>query len=387
MPARRTFPLELLGTAAVAALVLKSALRALHLQWDFRVYLAAARAALLGLDPYRVESLARVSARPVTLPFLYPPIALVPFTLLARLPEPVALAAWMGVKLVLLAGLVVLWKRVFVPGASWLLVAAVAVLGSNGAALWDLRAGNVALVEAFLVWSALAFWVRGRRGAFAALVVLAALFKLAPAAFLLLLLVPAGGQRPRPDLFVPSLVLLAALTFGPLAFLGWRGFLGRLGGDFPVGEANPSALALLVSYLRAPGETGVPRLALLLWSAFALGLLSLSWGGLRRLWRAQDPCAWAIAAVALDLLLSPRPMAYGFVLGGGALVALIRYIAPGALARAGLAAIAVAQGILGALQQPWTGTLLVHAPFLLLLALWLLARFAPRCGEMQDARA
>jgi hypothetical protein len=109
--------------------------------------------------------------------------------------------------------------------------------------------------------------------------------------------------------------------------------------------------------------------------------------GLIALWRKADPCAWTIAAVALDLLLSPRPMAYGFVLGGGAVVALIRHVAPGAMTRAGLVAIAVAQGVLWAFQQPWTGTIAAHAPFLVLLALWLLALAAPRPGSLQDAPA
>jgi alpha-1,2-mannosyltransferase len=377
-----------LGTLAVAAYVARVAWRAARLQWDFKVYLEAAHAAAQGLDPYRVENLVAVSGRPVSLPFLYPPVALLPFLALARLPEPAALALWMGLKVLLLAGLVVLWKRVFVPRASWFLVALVAVFGSNGAALWDLRSGNVALVEAALIWSALAFWVRGRRGAFAALVVLAALFKLAPAAFLLLLLVPAGGQRPRPGLWALALGALGLLAFAPLLVgpaSGWRGFLGGLGGDFPVGEANPSALALFVTFLRAPGESGVPRGAFVLWAAFVVALLIASLGGLRRLWRAQDPCAWAIAAVALDLLVSPRPMAYGFALGGGALAGLILHVAPGALARWGLAAIATAQGILWSLQQPWAGTLAVHAPFLVLLALWLLARFAPADRRLQAA--
>jgi alpha-1,2-mannosyltransferase len=377
-----------LGTLAVAAYVARVAWRAARLQWDFKVYLEAAHAAAQGLDPYRVENLVAVSGRPVSLPFLYPPVALLPFLALARLPETAALALWMGLKILLLAGLVVLWKRVFVPRASWFLVALVTVFGSNGAALWDLRSGNVALVEAALIWSALAFWVRGRRGAFAALVVLAALFKLAPAAFLLLLLVPAGGQRPRPGLCALALAALGLLAFGPLLVgpaSGWRGFLGGLGGDFPVGEANPSALALLVTYLRAPGEGGVPQWALVLWAAFVVALLIASLGGLRRLWRAQDPCAWAIAAVALYLLVSPRPMAYGFALGGGALVGLILHVAPGALARWGLAAIATAQGILWSFQQPWAGTLAVHAPFLVLLALWLLARFAPAGRRLQAA--
>jgi alpha-1,2-mannosyltransferase len=379
-----------LGVAVVAAELLRIAVRGVRLQWDFKIYLEAARAAARGLDPYRIESLVEVARRPVSLPFLYPPVALLPFLALASVPLPAALALWMALKVFLLAFLVILWKRVFVPGASWFTIALVSVFASNAAALWDLRSGNVALIEAALTWSGLACYVAGRRGAFAALVVLAALFKLAPAAFLLLLLVPTRGQPPRPKLFALALGALAALVFVPLVVgpgAHWSGFLGGLGGDFPVGEANPSLLALLVSVLRSPGGATLPPLALALWAACVVALLALSARGLRALWRDQDPCAWAIAAVALDLLVSPRPMAYGFVLGGGAVVALIRRVATGALARAGLVVIAVAQGVLWAFQQPWTGTIAAHAPFFVLLALWLLALVNPRPGRLQGAPA
>jgi hypothetical protein len=377
---------ELGGLLLIAFELLRIAVKAARLQWDFRVYLAAARAALAGLDPYRLENLIAVSRHAVPLPFLYPPLGLLPFLPLALLPGRVALAAWLSLKVSLLVALVILWKRVFVPRAGWFAIAAVAVFGSNAAALWDLRSGNVGLVEAFLLWAALACYVRGRRGAFAALVVAAAMFKLAPAVFLLLLLVPAGGQPARPRLLGAALgallvLVLAPLWVGPLAH--GREFLTNLGGDFPVGEANPSALAFFQTLLRPAGSTALSGAAALCWAAYVGLLLLVSARGLRALWRAQDPCAWAVAAVALYLLISPRPMAYGFVLGGGALVALIRHAAPGALARAGLVAIVSAQGVLWALQWQWPGMVTSHAPWLVLLALWLAALAAPRPGDLQ----
>ena len=134
-----------LALAAFAVLV-RAAVRAVHLQWDFRVYLAAARAARRGMDPYVIENLRAVTERPVTLPFLYPPAALAPFLALSSLPEPIALALWAALKVVLVVFLVVLWKRVFLPGAPWSQLAWVAVLGANAAALWDVRSGNVGLV-------------------------------------------------------------------------------------------------------------------------------------------------------------------------------------------------------------------------------------------------
>ena len=370
---------DLAGLAFVAAYVLRIALRGARLQWDFRVYYEAARAALAGLDPYRVENLVSVSGRPANLRFLYPPIALTPFLGFAVLPEPVALALWMACKVLLLAGLVVLWKRVFVPEAGWFATALVAVFAANASALWDLRTGNVALVEAALIWGGLAAFVAGRRGWFAALVVLAATFKLAPAAFLLLLLVPTRGARARPDLLGVALALLLALVLGPLVAgptAHWRGFLAGLsGGGFPLSGANPSVFAWLVE--RAGS---VSAFALGGWLAWLLALGLLSAGALRALWRAGDARAWSIAAVALYLLAHPRPMAYGWVLGGGALLALIRAAVPGAFARAGLVLLACGQGLLWAFQMGWDSPLVSYAPVEFAALLWFLAVLPPGAG-------
>ncbi|MEP7028719.1 MAG: glycosyltransferase 87 family protein [Candidatus Eisenbacteria bacterium] len=372
---------NLAGGLAVAGYTGFMAARGVRLQWDFRVYLAAAQAAHAGLDPYVVENLVRVSGRPVPLAFLYPPAALLSFLALAAMPQPVALALWMSFKLLLLAGLVVLWKRVFVQDAGWFPLALVAVFGSNAAALWDLRSGNVALVEAALIWSALACFVAGRRRGFAALIVIAAVCKLAPALFLLLLLVPTSGQRARPKLLAAALAALGAIVFVPM-WMGpaatWRGFLGASYGAFPVNEANPSALGFLVERFG-----GVTPAVVALWLAYLAALALLLARPLRRLARERDACAWAIAAVAIYLAAHPRPMAYGWVLGGGALVALIRAAAPGGLARAGLVALVLAQGVLWAFQQPWTGTLAGYMPVILLLALAALAAAAPRSGILQ----
>jgi len=379
-------PLEravnLLGVTLVLAELLRIATRGVRLQWDFRVYLEAARAALAGFDPYRVENLVGISGRPITLPFLYPPAALAPFLAFSALPEPAALALWMGLKVLIVGFLVVLWKRVFVPRAGWFEVALVAVFGSNAAALWDLRSGNVALVEAALIWGGLACFVAGRRRAFAALLVLAATFKLAPAAFLLLLLVPTRGARARPGLLAAALLALGAIVLVPLAVgpgAHWHWFLGGpMGAAFPVGEANPSGFAFLVERLG-----GVSALVISCWLGWLLALGLLSAGTLRALGRAADARAWSIAAVALYMAVHPRPMAYGWVLAGGALVALIRAGAPTPIARAGLVLLVCGQGLLWALQIASDAPIVVYAPVLFGAGLWLLASLQGAAGILQ----
>jgi hypothetical protein len=77
-------------------------------------------------------------------------------------------------------------------------------------------------------------------------------------------------------------------------------------------------------------------------------------------------------------------MAYGWVIGGATVVALIRKAVPGTLARAALTVLSCLQGALFLLQRPLQGALADALPWLLLLGLWLLARFAPTTGSLHE---
>src|SRR5204862_2684412 len=103
-----------------------------------------------------------------TAPFVYPPLALGLFLPLARLPLPSAAALWMGLDAVVLVGLVILWRGLF-PRLGVLALALCAVYGWNASGRWALAVGNVAWIEAGLVWAGLACFIAGRRAAFAAL--------------------------------------------------------------------------------------------------------------------------------------------------------------------------------------------------------------------------
>ena len=81
------------------ATVVRAASRSWGLQWDFKTYLLAARAAAQGLNPYDIESLGAIGGRPAPFPWLYPPITLLPFQALAHLPLPAALATWAALKI------------------------------------------------------------------------------------------------------------------------------------------------------------------------------------------------------------------------------------------------------------------------------------------------
>ncbi len=368
--------LDAVGAALIALYLGVFAVRNVSIQGDFRTYLVATKASMLGLDPYRHEVLTSLAGRPIV-PFVYPPVALVAFMPLTRLEPAAAAAVWIGAKLVLVAALVLVWLRGFAPAAGLLPLALVTVFGWNQALLWDLRAGNIAVIECALLWSAFACFVNGRRNAFAALVVACACFKLLPAVFLLLLLVPVGGAVPSPRRCLVALAALGVVVAGPL-WVGpashWQRFVDVVPDAGTLGDANPGTLALATVLAQTAGLTGsVGRAcATSAWAGFALALLAVSAPFVRRAWQRGDPQACVVAAVFLFVLLEPRPMAYGFLL----LVPAPLIAAPrsfrGPVGRLLLALAISAQGLSRAVNVQSSSILYLYAPSLLALCLWLL---------------
>lgn len=381
--------LQAAALALIALYVVTFALKNIHLQWDFNSYRLAGLAALRGLDPYHLASLEAVAHKSVKIPFIYPPASLAFFLPFAALPIGVAAATWIALKCAILFTLVFVWARWFVPKADVLAVALLAVFGWNSAALWDLRSGNVALIECLLLWSAFKCLVDGHRAWFAALIVAASIFKLTPAAYLLLLLVPSSREKsgsvpgstaaapatsalPWVSMAALALVVVLPLAIGPASH--WHGFLLNVPNADALGESNPSsfALSVLMEGLLGGSGAGIASGAFWLWAAYALLLIAASFPFLRDAWRARDPMRCVMAAVFLDVLLSPRPMAYGFLRLGPAPLYLAGHLLP----RPGfvllLALIFSAQGLARAAHHSLDSTWAVFFPLLSTLGLWLL---------------
>lgn len=310
--------LTLIGIGVLAMFVDGLVRRNTIFQGDFKTYMWAAQAARSGLDPYQPEVLAQLAGRRL-MPFVYPPIALTPFIGLSWFPPKLAAMMWIWCKCGLLIGLVVLWKRVFLRRDHVFMLAVLAVFGWNSAAQWDLATGNVALIEAALLWLAFALYVKGHHAWFAGLVVTAACFKIAPAAFLLLLVVPTSVANASPKLLFGSVLALAVLTFGPV-FVGpvahWQEFSVHVPDATHYGDSNPSGLGLVVASLASLGlrGTNAAAVATLTWAIGTMLLLGVSVPFLRSLWSSRDANRWVMSAVCTYTLVLPRPMAYGFAL-------------------------------------------------------------------------
>lgn len=322
-------------------------------QWDLEIYLHAARADARGLDPYRVPIVETATADAFQDGFVYPPGDLLLFRLLDRLP---AARVWLILKLAAAALLLVLWRRTVLRGVDGLLVLGVLVLGMNGALLWDLRSGNVALFETLILWAGFAAFLDRRYVLFALLVAAASVWKLMPLVFLGLLFLPAVPSRRRRAALAAGLGAFALAVGLPLAFrpgLG-RAFIHALGAARPHGDANPSSLGLLDQVTGLAG--GIPAgTAPVLWVVFAGAVLAASRRLIVRTFRGAAPGDAVLTAVLLYAVLAPRLMIYSYVLLLPALIALgLRLVrrGPGALL---LGAVLCLQGVARIPPWSWAG--------------------------------
>ncbi|MGH7729714.1 MAG: hypothetical protein ACRENJ_00505 [Candidatus Eiseniibacteriota bacterium] len=184
------------------------------------------------------------------------------------------------------------------------LVAIVRYMAPRVAHAWDFETFYyaAAALRAALGVALIATWSRGiLRGTRLSLVVLATLLAFNAALVM--------------DLRSGNMAIVEAL---PTAWgASWPGaLLGGAPAVRPHGEFNPSALGMLDTLLGGPhgGGSWLPDLAVALWAAHVVILLIASRRLLRWVWRRQDPLEAVIIACLLFALLSPRMMAYSYLL-------------------------------------------------------------------------
>jgi hypothetical protein len=347
--------------------------------WDFETYYFAAKAAGQGVDPYDAENLVALARRPVGMPFVYPPVTLPIFAPFTLLEVSIADLIWRGLCFASLAVLVWIWITRFLPRLDPLLLSIALAFGLNTAALWGLRVGNVAILEAVLLWTALACYIDGRRVVFTVLVVLASIFKILPIVFLALLLVPSKTSPARPLFAASGLVALGALVLVPI-WLGppWAlGYFQHLPSIRPIGLTNPSALGFFDTILGSGRYEPAPlgqqlNPALALWAAYAVAIAACSLAPMRRSWIKSDLRTLTLESVTVFVLLSPRPMIYSYVM----LVAPVFAFGRPALKHVGgdvLVFLLLIAPVVGNLFGFRTRTLFWdNYPFFLALAIWLM---------------
>lgn len=158
------------------------------LQWDFHTYYHAAIAHEAGLNPYDAANISKVSGKNWTPPYIYPPLTLKFFSLLNVFEYPLAAKIWLFLKIAMMAALVLVWHRYFTSVAPIPYFLLFLVFAFASAFYWDLKTGNVSIVEQFLLWMAFLFLIKDRPRAFCLLLIAASVFKLAFMLFLPLLI-------------------------------------------------------------------------------------------------------------------------------------------------------------------------------------------------------
>jgi hypothetical protein len=161
--------------------------------WDFRTHREAGRLLASGSNPYDADILSP-HAR-TTFLYTYPPVTLLFYRLFAIPDYTTAFHIFLVGKFVLLIGLVVLWRKVFLSENGAILFYVFCLLAFNSAVFLDMIAGNINLVQQAMLWIGFSFYIRGRYALFCAFVLIAASFKMTPIFFLILMLLPDDNRK------------------------------------------------------------------------------------------------------------------------------------------------------------------------------------------------
>ncbi len=216
------------------------------LQWDFKTYYYAAKAHQAGLNPYSLADLSRVAGTSIELRYVYPPIILYFFRIFALLPYTTAYWAWLLLKILLLIALLRLWTKVFLSKEADPVFYIFCAVAFTGGLFQDIVAGNISILEQFLLWQAFSFYLKRRTVFFCIFLTLAGLFKLTPMLFFLLLLF-----RKEKKMYIygaVSLIIFATIVLIPLLIYPNFGhdFLNNaIHLDERAEQYNPSTLSLI----------------------------------------------------------------------------------------------------------------------------------------------
>ncbi|MCX5714820.1 MAG: hypothetical protein NT033_08495 [Candidatus Omnitrophica bacterium] len=223
---------------------------------------------------------------------------------------------------IVLAGLIFLWRNVFLEKKTDIIFYALCLLGFNSAIYLNIRSANTCIFEQFLLWLALYYYLKDKLLIFCALVVIAATLKIDYIFFLLLLFF--AQEQKRKKYFVGSLgalVLLSGVIFvlNPHIFLRFfaaaRSDLISGGG---VGNFSTfSFVSQVWQIVRVFGLTALGEYYGVVYFLIVLILFIISFRAVRVIkgLRLQDEKKWLIFfACALYAIINPRFRDYNYII-------------------------------------------------------------------------
>jgi hypothetical protein len=178
----------MLLTLYAAYLVRSVAENPTDLQWDFTLYYYAAETCSHDLNPYVTADIVQVSGRKdIWLPYIYPPLTLWFFRPFTCMSYNTAFYLWLALKACLMVILVLVWKRYFLADSWSPFFCLFFLFAFDSALYWDLKSGNLSLLEQGVLWAAFLALIKEKPALFALLIVGISFFKITTLSFLVLL--------------------------------------------------------------------------------------------------------------------------------------------------------------------------------------------------------
>ena len=228
-----------------------------EIQWDLKMYQSAVKVFFEGGNYYDFELLKEKGS---PLPFGYSPYAVYFLLFLGVGSFQTTAFLWLGIKVGVLIVLFFIWKRIFYDyfdkGNSWVffcLFLVWSLRAFNRTIYTDLYAGNISIIEEFLIWSGMLFLLlRGRYLIFGLYLLIASFFKVLPIFLIGLVLVAGTGKIKDKIKKLGIIALISLVVWGagilimPTEFGEWSNFLKLISFMPPeVGKNNPAILPFI----------------------------------------------------------------------------------------------------------------------------------------------
>ncbi len=232
------------------------------LQWDFRVLYYAAKAHATGLNPYDIKTVSDIAETPriwhLKLRFVWPVITLLFFRPFLFVDYNTAYYLFLTLKCITLIGLIWLWRKKFLKREGDLLFYFFCLLGFNGAIYLDIRAGNICILQQFLMWLAFYFFLRRRLLLFCFFLLIASVAKIMPILFLFLIFL--SKEKKKYVYILGTLIVFFVILLVP--------YVGR-----------PDLLRDLIHNARTLTDYGIKNPSTLVFIRYLLGLFT-KWTGI-----------------------------------------------------------------------------------------------------------
>lgn len=285
--------------------------------WDYKVYYAASKVYTSGGNPYDREAVNEVIPTPGKLPFVYPPATLHLFKYFILLDYLPSAYVFVFLKCLLLAGLIVLWKKVFLKEKLDLLFGLFALLAFHGSIYRDFYTGNISIIEQAVIWTAFYFYLNRKTTLFTLFILLVASFKITPVIFLFLILF--GDNQHKYMYFGSALLLFIGIQFiyyisSPVFYAN---FLSNAVSIDERGIINPSTFAVVrdvVDFVAAFTGIGISSIISLgVFAAVVFVIILITYPHLKSKIHKDDKVLVFLFCVVYALIM-PRFKDYSYIL-------------------------------------------------------------------------